>query len=201
VAVALLVAAWPAAAQENGFPPHELHIEVVPICTDCHEGIPRGDRATFYPSLEWCQRCHTVDEVPEDTWSERAPRAGNLRFEHSVHEELVSGDTDAPTCDDCHVPADGPEMAVSEHVQASTCWTCHGDAGVDHLGNADCVTCHVPLSEATLTPEQIEGIPVPADHASDAFPTDHTAEARAQATRCTTCHTRGECVSCHAENR
>jgi len=152
VGMALLAVAWPASAQEVGFP-HQRHIEVVPICTDCHEGILQNDRARFYPSLDWCRRCHTVDEVPQDTWSERAPRRSNLHFEHAAHEEYVGAEADAPTCDDCHVPADGPEMAVSEDIQVSTCWTCHAGSTTAHRVDTDCVTCHVPFSDAGFTPE------------------------------------------------
>jgi hypothetical protein len=198
VGMALLGAAWPATAQETGFPPHERHIEVVPICTDCHEGILENDRATFYPSLNWCHRCHVEQEVPEDTWSDRAPRESNLLFRHGFHEEMLGAA--APTCDDCHVPADGPEMAVSEEIQLETCWSCHGGAGTDHMVDARCTTCHMPLSETGFTLERIQRIAPPADHGSASWLSpDHGAAAGEQASRCATCHTSDRCASCHVD--
>lgn len=186
-----------ATAQETAFP-HRQHSEVTPFCTQCHSGVLENDREHFYPELERCRQCHSADEVPEDTWSDRAERGGNLRFQHGIHEELL-GST-APTCESCHVPADGPEMDVSQDIQLGTCWGCHGGADTEHTVDATCRTCHVPLAETGFSVERIQQIAAPSDHDSPSWlASEHGASATAMASRCATCHTSDVCASCHVD--
>ena len=61
------------ARQEQAFP-HERHQRLFPLCTGCHEGIPSGDAASFYPAPESCAGCHNGEDQVRVTWSGAAER-------------------------------------------------------------------------------------------------------------------------------
>ena len=194
VGLALVGVAWTAAGLQEQTFPHDRHQGLFPLCAGCHEGVPSNDRARFYPRVDLCNQCHVGDQARTDTWTQRGPQVSNLRFRHGTHEQLL-GDF-APTCEACHSDPGGPGMAVSRHVQLGICWTCH--AATEHVVDAPCATCHVPLAESGLPVERIAAFPFPADHASPGFLiADHGSKASGQSTRCATCHTADRCTACH----
>ena len=186
------------ARQESGFP-HETHQRLFPLCTGCHEGIPVGDAASWYPSPEACARCHNGTDQQRVGWNGPSPREDNLKFEHDVHSAIIEGmEMPEQSCQSCHVPEGGPRMAVSDEIQMATCFGCH--EGSQHQLDADCSTCHTPLAESGFTKSRIEAMEPPADHQAAAFMAGgHGQSAAGNVARCATCHTADRCVSCHVD--
>ena len=56
------------AVQEDPFP-HAAHQGLFPLCTGCHEGIPSGDEADWYPEPQSCRGCHDGVERDEVVWN------------------------------------------------------------------------------------------------------------------------------------
>jgi hypothetical protein len=198
--VGLMTSAW--AVQEVQFP-HEAHQGLFPLCTGCHEGVPAGDEADFYPEPASCQGCH--DGVREDpvSWSGPTERPGNVTFAHSEHAGELDAAGDPPqACAACHVAPGGERMAVSTDVQLGTCWGCHAHEATEHQVDASCESCHVPLARTAFDRARIEALPVPADHETTGFLAGgHGARVLEDASRCATCHTQERCTSCHVDTQ
>jgi len=186
--------------QETPFP-HEAHQGLFPLCTGCHEGVPLGDVADYYPEPASCNGCH--DGVREATvaWQGPAEQVGNVSFEHRAHaDELATAGDPAQDCSACHIPTGGERLAVADEVQLGTCWSCHAHEATDHQVDAECTTCHVSLAETRFDLARIEGLPTPADHESATFlSSDHGRLVQESAGRCATCHTQERCVTCHVD--
>lgn len=195
VALALSGMGWAAwGLQEQSFP-HETHEGLFPLCAGCHTGVPANDFEEFFPSVDLCNQCHTGDQQKTDTWSQRGPREGNLRFQHGFHEALFG---DMVTCEGCHTTPGDVRMAVSGDIQLTTCWTCH--QATEHQIDAQCATCHVPLAESGLSVDHIARFPMPGDHgAATWLLEDHGSLASEGTGRCSTCHTANRCVACHVD--
>lgn len=193
---ALTAGAW----QEQSFP-HERHERLFPLCTGCHEGVPSGNVAAFYPPTGLCANCHDGQDLDRVTWSGPSPRVDNVEFSHDAHATFLSSAGDPePTCESCHVAPGSRRMAVAAEIQVGTCLSCHAHQADDHQVDADCSVCHVPLAETRFSLARIEGLAVPADHqAADFLEAGHGAGARADQARCATCHTADRCVSCHVD--
>lgn len=184
--------------QEEAFP-HREHARLFPLCTGCHEGVPRGDSATSYPGAGLCGRCHDGEELDEVTWSRPAPEPGNLRFDHPTHDRESGAEEEAPVCSDCHGEEGAPRMAV-ERSRPARCFACHEHRTEDHYADAECSTCHVSLAETRFSLSEIESLPRPGGHDADDFlAAGHGEQARATDASCSTCHTRERCTSCHVE--
>ncbi|MGD8321605.1 MAG: cytochrome c3 family protein [Gemmatimonadota bacterium] len=188
------------APQVQGFP-HEAHSRLFPLCTGCHEGIPAGDQATYFPSPDVCARCHDGSEMPRVAWDGHRERISNLKFRHDTHAaRLERAGDQVPACSACHVPEGQDRMDVSSDIQLGTCWSCHAHRATQHKVDADCATCHVPLADSHFSRQRIEEITPPADHEAGSFlGRDHGRDAAANPTRCATCHTADRCVSCHVD--
>jgi hypothetical protein len=188
-------------AQEQVPFPHVDHQGLFPLCTGCHEGIPEGDAASFYPPPASCTGCHDGVREERVTWSGPTTDIDNVTFEHDLHDRELATAGDPPQdCASCHVPAGGTRMAVADDVQLGGCWSCHAHVANDHMADADCASCHVPLASTQFDVARIEGLPVPADHTSEAFlASEHGTLAEAEVGRCATCHTQDRCVSCHVD--
>ena len=206
VALALTMLAAGAAAlavgarQEPTFP-HARHRGLFPLCAGCHEGIPSGDRAAYYPGPELCARCHDGQDMDPVAWKTPSARQDNLRFVHDVHASYLEDFGDpAQTCEACHVPRGQNRMSVSPAVQVGTCLSCHAHKAESHQLDAQCSTCHVPLAESRLPRAAIEAFKTPADHQEEPFlGGGHGAKARTSPDRCATCHTADRCVACHVD--
>ncbi|HUH12387.1 MAG TPA: hypothetical protein VMK65_04725, partial [Longimicrobiales bacterium] len=186
-------------AGRDGFP-HPEHAGLFPYCTGCHEGVPSGDRATFYPPPESCAGCHDGEGLERVDWAAPEPDVDNLAFMHPGHAAEIAPETERELdCAVCHTAAGAPRMAV-ERAVAERCLSCHAHEAESHLVDADCSTCHVPLAETRFAMARVAGLPEPETHArADFLPEWHGQLAVADPTRCAVCHTRELCTSCHVD--
>jgi hypothetical protein len=91
-------------------------------------------------------------------------------------------------------------MTVEAEPVVARCLECHDHRADEHLIDADCSTCHMPLAEAPFDRARVLGLPLPVDHESGAFVRElHGELAEAGTARCATCHTRERCESCHVD--
>jgi len=200
VAVYGLGAASLDADQEQPFP-HEAHQGLFPLCTGCHEGVPAGDVADYFPEPASCAGCHDGVREPQVAWDGPSERVGNVEFVHVEHDAALAAAGDpAQQCASCHIAPGGGRMQVAQGVQLATCWGCHAHEATEHQVDAACESCHVPLARTAFDRVRIEQIPVPADHQSAAFlDREHGEQAEAGTGRCATCHTQERCASCHVD--
>ena len=184
------------AGERQAFP-HEQHAGLFPLCEGCHEGVPTGDRATFYPPPATCARCHDGVEQPRVDWQGPTEEPDNIDFSHPEHPSVVGGE--AVECTRCHTQQGARRMAVEPQPVVARCLACHAHEATDHYVDADCATCHVPLAQAPFERQQIEALPLPDDHRDEAMfiRRGHGRLAEASITRCAVCHTRERCESCH----
>jgi hypothetical protein len=177
-------------ARQDEFP-HLEHARLFPLCTGCHEGVPEGDRANFYPPRTMCEGCHNGTEQQRVNWTAPAPYTNNLEFSHPEHEA-----EEPLECSTCHTQAGQPRMAIEQRVVPARCFECH--EGQNHFVDAECSQCHVPLSRTAFAANRVERLPKPPTHdAPDFLQRVHGELARADRTRCQVCHTRERCAACH----
>jgi hypothetical protein len=197
-----LLAAWllGQALQERQDFPHEDHEGLFPLCAGCHQGIETGSLADRYPAPDSCEGCHDGVDLVRVAWSGPVDEPSNLVYDHVEHVAEVGAAGDPPlACQSCHAPA-GTERMTVEPLAAGTCLACHGHPATDHVQDASCETCHVPLAASELPLARIAAIEVPPDHGSGAFVRGaHGELVVEQPARCATCHTRDRCLSCHLD--
>lgn len=184
------------AGDDPGFP-HERHSGLFPFCIACHEGVPTGDNAAFYPDPSLCLQCHDGVREERVTWAGPEREATNLRFSHPAHQEETPQQVE---CAECHTLAGTGRMAVVEAVP-ERCFSCHeAHPARDHFVDATCTNCHVPLAETRFALNRIRNLPEPATHQRpDFLAALHGELAEADPTRCSTCHTRELCTTCHVD--
>ncbi len=181
-----------ALVRANGFP-HEEHARLFPLCTGCHEGVPTGDRASFYPTRELCAGCHNGTDQQRVDWQAPRPRASNLEFSHPAHETKEQLD-----CSTCHTRSGAPRMAIERRVEADRCFECH--RATNHFADANCAQCHVPLSRTSLAAARVAEFPAPPSHEQPDFLREqHGDLARSNREQCQVCHTRELCATCHVD--
>lgn len=180
--------------------PHPAHAGLFPLCTGCHEGVPAGDSARFYPEPALCVQCHDGVQYETVVWEPPAFAPTNLRFAHPAHaRELAIADEVVLDCVVCHTPEDTTRMAV-ERAVASRCIDCHAHQATAHLIDAECAACHTTLAASDLPLQRILALPAPATHLRPDFLSDvHGELAVAGPARCSVCHTRETCTSCHVQ--
>jgi len=209
VALTLVAFGGRALHRNDGFD-HWKHRKVFASCVSCHAGAANPDQP-LWPTLQGCENCHdgTVEKVIE--WAAPEPTPTNLRFTHVKHAQVFLEKTGGDTtlaCMTCHGEAGAPWMQVARPVPAQ-CLDCHG-VQLAHFQAPDtaCVTCHVPLPEATDLPrERIADFPEPDSHrAPDFMSGQHGRLAQPVsigdrqfpvAPSCATCHARDFCLECH----
>jgi hypothetical protein len=181
--------------------PHIEHQGLFPLCTGCHEGVPEGDAASFYPPPASCTGCHDGVREERVTWNGPRVDVTNVSFQHDTHAaELAAAGDPILDCSACHVATGATRMAVTDSVQVVGCLSCHAHEATDHTADANCASCHVPLASTRFDVARIERLPLPADHASAEFlASGHGVLAEADIGRCATCHTQERCVSCHVD--
>jgi hypothetical protein len=199
ISVTVTVALLAKAQSDDGFP-HDRHTGLFPLCIGCHEGIPEGNLAEFYPSPETCVGCHDGQRERRVDWTGPTRRITNLDFDHPTHQaETLSHDGRELDCSACHIRPGTRRMDV-EYAVVEQCLACHAHQARDHYVDADCATCHLPLAETRFTAMRVSGLPRPPSHDLPHFLTDvHGSLARTQTARCATCHTRELCASCHVD--
>lgn len=192
VTLTLLTAAYLSGAAEDETFPHATHEGLFPNrCAACHGGIAVEGGAAFSVGPENCAHCHTGDMLDRVSWKGPRPGRINITFNHALH----VGEMEM-ACADCHGAGDGP-MDV-KRADPAVCLNCH--EAPDHLSaEADCRTCHLPLTEATqVSVERIAAYPKPAGHEDPEFLFKHGKTAAENIQRCATCHARNKCQVCHA---
>jgi len=204
MALVLAGAGWTASTLRQQRPmafPHQRHEGLFPLCTGCHEGIPNGDSASFFPSPEVCARCHDGSLMPQVSYTPPTLPPTNLRFDHNIHPAYLEMEGDsALACEACHVQPGGLRMEVLPAPRVQTCLSCHAHKATEHQVDADCSTCHLPLAQSGFSLSQIEAIQPPPDHAAANFLAGgHGVAAGQNSTRCATCHTQDRCVACHVD--
>lgn len=193
LAVVTVLAGRPRSSEPDSFP-HEKHAGLFPSCKPCH-GILDGDgTALVSTTADVCARCHDGTTVRRVNWSGNVPRPSNLKFNHELHVK-----ENGMECAACH-EADGggaERMAPKGRPKQEVCLTCHAAEG--HFGaDADCSLCHRPLSEAReLTTDHVSGFPVPDNHTAADWWDTHGALAAKDGFRCSVCHARETCETCH----
>jgi hypothetical protein len=168
-----------------------VHERLFPLCTGCHEGVPQGDRAKFYPSPQLCAGCHNGKDVSQVNWTAPGERPTNLNFSHPQHRAAPAEDID---CSECHTRQGTSRMDVVQAVP-ERCFRCHAPRATNHFVDTPCQQCHVPLAETALPTSRIAALPLPPSHQRPNFLDSlHGALARTQRAQCTVCHTRhGQC--------
>ncbi len=187
-------------AQQQATFPHARHEGLFPLCTGCHQGIPQGDSATFFPSPQLCAECHDGQTRPKVSWNGYTQPVTNVRFDHVQHvQRLQAAGDSALTCEQCHARPRS-RMSVGSMPQMNTCWSCHAHTATSHFVDANCSTCHVPLARSGFGLAQIEKLPLPRDHRDSTFLIEgHGAAAATSTSRCATCHTEERCLACHVD--
>ncbi|HEU5261545.1 MAG TPA: hypothetical protein VFU41_09010 [Gemmatimonadales bacterium] len=182
---------------------HEQHRKLFPACETCHLGAFEAG-APLWPDSASCATCHdgTIEERVSWQPSAELPRT-NQRFDHSPAADVKLHP--AGKCVDCHAQEGAPWMTV-ERVTLVRCLDCH-EIKTGHLAAPDtaCGICHLPLVRAArLTREDIAEFPKPPSHDELDFArgSGHGAAAK-QATpvarRCSVCHAREFCLTCHVD--
>lgn len=206
LALALLLAGPVGAAgatlqQQDPFP-HEDHARLFPVCTGCHEGAESGLPEEMHPEPALCVECHDGREEELVFWRGRTESASNLQFDHGRHSQKVrdeGGRREPVSCTGCHANRGAPRMRVEQAV-AGRCLDCHAHASEDHYVDARCSTCHRPLPETRLPSERVAAFPRPSTHDDPDFLAPvHARRAEQSLDRCSTCHTRERCTSCHVD--
>lgn len=174
--------------------PHEKHAGLFPSCKPCHAILNEGGTTLVSATAEICANCHDGATVRRVTWSGPSARPTNLKFNHELHVK-----DNGMECAACH-EADGggaERMAPKARPKQEVCLTCHAAEG--HLSaDAECSLCHRPLSEAAeLTADQVSGFPVPDNHAAPDWWSTHGGLAIKDGFRCSICHARETCETCH----
>jgi hypothetical protein len=161
-----------------------------------------------------CEGCHV--EAGGDRMSvERAVVADCL----SCHAHQATDHLATAECSTCHRPLAQSGLGA-DRIATLPLPPGHARAGFegDHSGGADCqvchtrercTTCHVngaAVREIQAVPAAVPGMDLPVFAARYPTPTDHLGDgwlsthgAGADATSCTTCHTRDDCTACHVE--
>jgi hypothetical protein len=199
IAAALVTASWLAVSQgdrqgsvaraADRFP-HERHEGLFPSCSACHT-TKNGEDSLYIVTESDCASCHDGETLVRVSWSPPPKKPTNLVFDHNFHVNEAG-----IACADCHgVPGSTNRMDVLRPTPEK-CLTCHEAAS--HLApEAECTRCHVPLTQSTLTVDQIAAFPVPDSHLEADFFEHHGQLATAETDRCATCHSRELCETCH----
>ncbi len=159
--------------------PHKLHVEKKVDCAVCHGDLEKVKLATTsqLPKMETCLKCHDGQQASNAcaTCHLTQPGGGKLRL------AFTSGML-RPFAGDPLGMDHGPRFEFTHGTRASiarsTCMECHAER--------DCQACHDALQKPLSV------------HPND-FITLHPLQARADVTRCTSCHREQSfCAACHA---
>ena len=169
-------------------------------CATCHATGSGRRMAVDRARPETCQGCHTHQATSHFAEDNRCAVCHvSLTAATGLSEQRVAGLPRPPSHERdgftlAHAPAS--EMASAScsvcHARES-CARCHANASSQPLIAALGRDARVASTVAGRAPIY----PVPPDHGSDAFETEHGAAARAKIARCATCHARPSCTTCH----
>lgn len=130
---------------------HQLHVEEMGAeCTDCHQHVLSGSRATI-PNIAVCADCHeeAQGESPDEARLVEYVQAGepipwrkvytvpdHVYFSHRRHAAIA-----AIECEICHGPVGSSSEPVRRQAVPITmdgCMDCHEESGASN----DCIWCH-----------------------------------------------------------
>lgn len=135
---------------EQPFPfSHQIHLEKQLVCTDCHETVERGPRASI-PGVNTCMICHSQIATDRPLIQQMAQMqekgldfawrrvydyqpSAHVRFEHAPH--IRAG----VNCSTCH--GDQAQQTVARRMvdmNMGFCVNCHREKQASN----DCLTCH-----------------------------------------------------------
>lgn len=194
---------------------HQKHLKRGMTCEQCHQGILKSDRSSqnHFPRAQLCdschgkqhplpkgekprcQTCHEVDAKGRVQRSRHTPPP-RLVFSHKKHR-------DTP-CQNCHGDLSRIDKSTREQLPSEAmCRQCHdGKKQSD-----DCRLCHpktpsgrldiLGRSDRSLTP-LVPHSRIRPDLVHDiSFVRNHGQVARAQRSRCESCHSESFCGDCH----
>jgi predicted CXXCH cytochrome family protein len=176
---------------------HQRHEGLFPLCAGCH--VMDGPREAWYPATALCARCHDGQQEERVTWAGPTREPGNLRFDHASHQRAAAREQQTLDCAACHSAAGGTGRMNVAEAEPATCFGCHTHQATNHLSDAPCAECHVPLAESTLTTESVAALPEPPDHEREDFLLHHAPSG--EALNCEFCHVREQCAACHVNAR
>lgn len=130
---------------------HQLHVEEMGAeCTDCHQHVLTGARATI-PNIAVCADCHeeAQSESPEEAKLVEYIQAGepipwikvytvpdHVYFSHRRHAAIA-----AIECENCHGEVGQrtePVVRPAVKMTMDHCMDCHEESGASN----DCIWCH-----------------------------------------------------------
>jgi hypothetical protein len=130
---------------------HQLHVEELGAeCTDCHQHVLSGVRATI-PNIDVCIDCHeeAQTESPEEARLVEYIQAGepvpwvkvytvpdHVYFSHRRHAAIAE-----IACETCHGDVGQrtePVVRPAVDMTMDHCMTCHEQSGASN----DCIWCH-----------------------------------------------------------
>ena len=130
---------------------HQLHVEELGSdCTDCHQHVLVGARATI-PNIEVCADCHeeAQTESPEEArvvehvqagepipWVKVTTMPEHVYFSHRRHAATAE-----IACETCHGNVGQmtqPVVRPAVEMTMDHCMDCHEEAGASN----DCIWCH-----------------------------------------------------------
>jgi hypothetical protein len=165
-------------------------------CTQCHDNVASagetgalhlpetatcvssGCHAKPHETTRACNECHGQAHTREETRLARE----HLRFAHDRHVPKLGGQ-----CVPCHSAA-GQVNASTMRPPMAQCLSCHTHKG--QWSTRECDSCHVNLPAELGTPSSH------VLHEGD-FIREHGVRAASSRDLCATCHTEGQCASCH----
>ena len=180
--------------------PHQVHARLFPVCEGCHAGIVTGNPARVFPAAAECKSCHDGRRRASVAWTQRSPRASNLRFSHPQHRRVSQRSAEPPTCQTCHATGGRLTHMDIGAAQPVRCMSCHAPESESHLGaTMQCARCHVPLTRAAaIESAEVARFPKPAWHDQTDFPAEHGRGSSTRNATCGVCHARETCERCHA---
>jgi hypothetical protein len=156
--------------------PHLERPEINGQCVHCHAGIV-SDRpgAPVRPPMSTCLECHQAD-------------------------------FDRASCTGCHPAADLARTMPESFMRHDVAWlTRHGAAATRSPAvctqchaESTCLECHDTTASLRLDQRRPEQVLREMPHRAD-YVSRHAMDARAQTTRCVSCHTPATCDACHVE--
>ncbi|HUS64863.1 MAG TPA: cytochrome c3 family protein [Kofleriaceae bacterium] len=200
---------------------HAQHLGAAGMkCADCHAAAltSRSSLDQLVPGEDRCRPCHAIDRAQPTKVATPAARCAachpgddaaagrvvarvsiptpTIKFDHQAHRQR------GLDCAGCHgdLLAEGVGLATRAQLPPmSLCVTCHDGRQADGA----CTVCHLAAGGGRMVSEFAHGdlTPSGAQHGDAhgmSFRTDHAAAAQNNQGYCESCHTKDQCLECHA---
>jgi len=182
---------------------HRLHLQLKPVCTNCHATVTHSTRAedNNLPPAAVCKPCHENASIPAP------PKTLLAHFSHERHLQLAnlapiiakaidSGQYLSPAGDiRGHLNGTNPCLACHRGIEASEAVS---RANMPQM--ADCLVCHSKI-ELPFSCENCHGPGAklrPSDHPPEFLESHSRPDAKFDKVMCAVCHGRRfRCLGCH----